>query len=74
MSDGADELLAYRCEGPHHIVTWSRIGRPGPTLVVARSTLRGRPWIRALRKIGRPGWHITAHRRKADAMAPFGGW
>lgn len=64
MSDG---LLCYRCEGAHYVVRWCS---EGPSVVVARSGIRGRPWIRAVRKIDAPGWHITAHKTRIDAISP----
>lgn len=58
--------LDYRCDGTHYIVAWS-FAR-GPSIIVARSTVRGRRWVRAVRKIGAPGFWITAHKTKRDAL------
>jgi hypothetical protein len=69
----SDTLASYRCEGEHHVVRWSRyLDDPGPVLVVARSSMPGKRWMRALRKIGkREEWHITAYRTKRDALQGF---
>lgn len=58
-------LDGYECEGPHEILRWCE---DGPSVVVARGTMRGRPWFRAVRKIGAPGWHVSGYKRKRDAI------
>jgi hypothetical protein len=56
----------YTCEGNHTIVAR---GAEGVTIFVARSTLPGRPWLRFVRKIGRPGWWVTSHKSRRLALA-----
>lgn len=64
MSDDL-ELLPYPTEGTHRILAWS-FAR-GPSIVVARVLLPGRPWGRFVRKIGRPGWWATCHPTMREA-------
>lgn len=63
-----ESLLGYKCEDRHHIVAWSKYSDiAGPTIVVARSSMRGRRWMRAVRRIGAPGWHVSAWDTKRAA-------
>lgn len=64
--EAAQTPEGYCCEGTHTIVRW-RAGE-GVTLFVARASMRGRPWLRFLRKIDRPGWWVTAYKTKAEAV------
>jgi hypothetical protein len=58
--------LPYPTEGAHHIVRWST---DGPSVVVARTTLRGRPWGQFIRRIGAPGWWATCYMTKRRALS-----
>jgi hypothetical protein len=58
-------LEGYVCDGPHEILRWCS---DGPSIVVARHVGRGRRWLRATRKIGAPGWWITAYKLKRGAI------
>lgn len=57
--------LPYPTEGRHRIIRWCS---HGPSIVVARTTLRGKPWARFVRKIGLPGWHATCFRTLGLAL------
>jgi hypothetical protein len=67
VNDRNDEL-PYPTAGTHRILAWS--WSRGPSIVVARVTLRGRPWGRFVRKIGRPGWHATCYPTMRKAVSP----
>lgn len=64
MSDD-DARLPYKTFGTHRIIAWS-LAR-GPSIVVARVSLPGRPWGRFTRKIGQPGWWATCYPTLSEA-------
>ena len=59
----------YPVEGSHYIAAW---GRCGPTIVIVRSTMRGRPWLRCVRRLEpreRELWWVSGYKTRALALA-----
>jgi hypothetical protein len=60
-----DTPEGFNCPSHHYIVAWS-FAR-GVSIFVARSSGRGKPWLRFVRKIGAEGWWVTAHPTRIEA-------